>query len=173
MASEPKARHPVRWLVLLALCGAAPASAQNLLGGSGCTDLRGRPINFAVDWQTRIKPIINEMFETGRCTSCHNPGQFDGNLDLTDLGIDAIYKLVPPGYAVPGQPLASLLFDKINCDQPSRGQRMPFFQATLTLEEQELFYDWIAQGAQGDVPGEPEIPRDFVFRDGAESLRWY
>lgn len=160
--------------MLLALCAAAPATAQNLLGGSGCTDLRGRPINFAVDWQTQVKPIINEMFETGRCTSCHNPGQFDGNLDLTDLGIDAIYKLVPPGYALSGQPQSSPLFDKINCDQPGYGGlRMPRLQGALSLEEQELFFDWIAQGAKGDVPGEPEIPRDFVFRDGAESLRWY
>lgn len=174
MASELSGCRAAGWLAALALCGAAPAMAQNLLGGSGCTDLRGRPINFAVDWQTQIKPIINEVFETGRCTSCHNPGQFDGNLDLTDLGIDAIYKLVPPGYAVPGRPLSSPLFDKTNCDQPGYGgQRMPFFQTTLTLEEQELFYDWINQGAKGDVPGEPEIPRDFVFRDGAESLRWY
>jgi hypothetical protein len=62
----------------------------------------------------------------------------------------------------------------VNCDVPAEGGlRMPFGQATLTLEQQELIYDWIAQGAPGDVPGEPEIPRDFLFRDGGESLRWY
>lgn len=162
-----------RAALLLAALG-TPAAAQNALGGSGCEDLRGRPIHFAVDWQTQVKPIINEMFESGRCTSCHNPGQFDGDLDLTDIGIDAIYKLVPPGYAVPGQPQASPLFDKVNCDTPGFGGfRMPFFQNPLTLQQQELIFDWIAQGAQGDVPGEPPIPRDFIFRDGAESLRWY
>jgi hypothetical protein len=158
----------------LGLALSTPGAAQNALGGSGCTDLRGRPINFAVDWQTQVKPIINEMFQTGRCTSCHNPGQFDGDLDLTDLGIDAIYKLVPPGYAVPGQPQSSPLFDKVNCQVPGfGGMRMPLGQATLTQAEQELFFDWIAQGALGDVEGEPQIPRDFLFRDGAESLRWY
>jgi hypothetical protein len=176
VASERRKPGAAHWLAVLALCGALPAAAgaQTLLGGTGCTDLRGRPINFGVDWQTQVKPIINEMFETGRCTSCHNPGQFDGDLDLTDIGIDAIYKLVPPGYAVPGQPLSSPLFNKVNCDLPGfGGARMPFFQNPLTIEEQELFYDWIAQGAQGDVSGEPAIPRDFVFRDGGESLRWY
>src|SRR5687768_14524424 len=98
-----------RLAALAWLMAAAPTAA--LEGSSDCTDLRGLPINFNVQWQTDIKPILNESFVTGRCTSCHNPGQFDGNLDLTDTGIDAIYKLVP-GYAVPGDPGASILFDK-------------------------------------------------------------
>ena len=151
------------------LASAAPAFA--LEGSAGCTDLRGLPINFDVKWQTDIKPILNEMFVTGRCTSCHNPGQFDGNLDLTDTGIDAIYKLVP-AYAVPGKPGQSILFDKINCDQPGHGgARMPFFQTPLGVAEQGLIHDWIAQGALGDVDGEAPIPREFLFHDGLESLR--
>ena len=157
---------------LLLSCGARAGS--NGLGGDDCTDLRGLPITFDVQWQAQIKPIISEEFETGRCTSCHNPGQFDGDLDLTDIGIDAIYKLIPPGYVEPGRPLDSPLFDKINCALPGfGGSRMPFFQNPLTLEQQALIYDWIEQGAPGDVKGEPPIPRDFIFRDGSESLRWY
>lgn len=153
----------------LLLSGAASAEI-----GTGCDDLRGLPINFGVDWQLHIKPIINESFETGRCTSCHNVGQFDGNLDLTDDGVDAIYKLVPAGYAVPGAPLDSILFDKVNCAQPAHGGlRMPFGQTPLTIAEQGLIFDWIAQGAPGDIKGEPPIPRVPVFRDGLESLRWY
>jgi hypothetical protein len=148
-----------------------PAAAAALEGSSDCTDLRGLPINFAVDWQLDIKPIINESFVTGRCTSCHNPGQFDGNLDLTDTGIDAIYKLVP-SYAVPGAPGASILFDKINCFLPGHGgSRMPFGQAPLSIAQQGLIFDWIEQGALGDVEGEAPIPRAFLFRDGLESLR--
>jgi hypothetical protein len=170
MASEP-----CRQVAVLAFALGLPiAAAANDLGGSDCTDLRGLPITFNVDWQTQIKPIINEAFETGRCTSCHNPGQLDGNLDLTDIGIDAIYKLVPPGYAEPGAPLASPLFDKLNCDTPGfGGLRMPYLQNPLTPEQQGLFYDWIAQGALGDVEDEAPIPRTFIFADGAESLRWY
>ena len=151
------------------LATALPAAA--LEGSSGCTDLRGLPINREVQWSTDIKPIVNEMFETGRCTSCHNPGQFDGDLDLTDTGIDAIYKIVPV-YAVPGKPGQSILFDKINCDQPGHGGfRMPFMQNPLTVDQQGLIFDWIAQGAQGGVEGEAPIPRDFLFHDGIESLR--
>jgi hypothetical protein len=159
-------------LALSLLIGwSAPSAAQS---GGGCDDLRGLPITFGVEWQADIKPLLNETFETGRCTSCHNPGQFDGDLDLTDDGIDALYKLLPPGYVEPGKPISSLLFDKINCALPAYGgARMPFAQNPLTVSEQGLIFDWIAQGARGEVEGEPPIPRDFIFRNGAESLRWY
>ncbi len=161
-----------RSLAALLILLPAQAGALDLPPGTGCTPLAGLPINLDVKWQTQIKPIINETFETGRCTSCHNPGQFDGNLDLTDLGIDAIYKLLPAGYVIPGQPFESPLFDKVNCDQPGfGGLRMPFVQSPLTVDQQGLIYDWIAQGAEGDVKGEQPIPRDFVFRDGLEGLR--
>jgi hypothetical protein len=138
---------------------------------SACDDLRGTPIVFAVDWQTQVKPIISEVFVTGRCTSCHNSGQRDGGLDLTDDGIDAIYKLVPT-YVEPGDPDLSELFHKINCDlPPTGGLRMPFLQVPLTLEQQGLIHDWIRQGALGEPDDEPPIPRAFVFRDGGEALR--
>ena len=159
-------------LTVAILCGVAVPNANAALGGADCDDLSGAPINFDVDWQSQIKPILNELFPTGRCTSCHNAGQLDGGLDLTDEGIDAIYKLVPAGYAVPGKPFDSVLFDKINCSDPGwGGNRMPFGQNPLTLEQQGLIYDWIAQGALGDVDGEAPIPRDFIFHDGVESLR--
>jgi hypothetical protein len=147
--------------------------ALALFAGSAvaCDDLRGTPIVFAVDWQTQVKPIISEMFPSGRCTSCHNSGKLDGGLDLTDEGIDAIYKLVP-AYVEPGAPELSMLFHKINCDAPlTGGSRMPFSQQALTLEQQGLIHDWIRQGALGEPDDEPPIAREFVFRDGVEALR--
>ena len=163
------------WLkfgLLIAITLPLSVASQTLPPGAGCDNVIGLPINFNVEWQTQIKPIFNEMFATGRCTSCHNPGQFDGNFDLTDAGIDAIYKLIPSGYVVPGQPTQSPLFDKINCNQPAYGGlRMPFLQNPLSINQQGLIYDWIAQGAPGDVEGEQTIPRDFIFRAGMEGLR--
>ncbi len=157
---------------MFALASSSLAAAQSFPPGVGCDNLSGMPITFDVNWQAQIKPIINEMFVTGRCTSCHNPGQFDGNLDLTDLGIDAIYKLLPAGYVIPGRPFASSLFDKINCNQPGYGGlRMPFLQNPLSILQQGLIFDWIAQGALGDLKGEQTIPRNFVYRDGMEGLR--
>ena len=170
MAWREHGRRLATLALLIASTSTSP-SALALDGSSGCTNLRGLPINFGVDWQADIKPIINEMFVTGRCTSCHNPGQFDGNLDLTDAGIDAIYKVVNV-LAVPGDPSQSIIFDKINCNQPGHGgARMPFGQTPLGLTEQGLIFDWIEQGAQGEIDGEPEIPREFLFRDGIESTR--
>jgi hypothetical protein len=163
-------------LAALALCSllSAPAAAS---WTQGCDDLSWLPINFNVDWQTQIKPIFNDTVSLqGRCTSCHNGGQLDGNLDLTDEGIDAIYKIVG-SYVRPGNPRGSPLFEKLNCTQPTQGgTRMPaaapgLAGVPLSLDQQGLIYDWIAQGALGDPPDEPPIPRDFLFRDGIESLR--
>ena len=144
---------------------------------SGCEDLSGLPINFNVDWQCPIKPSLNAALSlAGRGTSCHNGGQLDGNLDLTDEGIDAIYKIVGT-YALPGDPLGSHFFEKINCEEPSQGgTRMPasapgLAGVPLTAAQQGLIYDWIAQGAKGEPSDEAPIPRDFLFRDGVESLR--
>jgi len=134
---------------------------------AACDDLRGTPLHPAVDWQRDIKPIFNELISaSGRCTSCHGPGSFTG-LDLSDVQLDAIYKIVG-SYVVPGRPKDSLLFLKINCDAPPVGARMPP-GAPLTRLQQELIHDWIAQGAYGE-PDDP-IPRQFIGRDGFESLR--
>ena len=135
---------------------------------SGCDDLRGTPIHFAVDWQTQVKPIFNETLG-GRCTSCHNAGDMSGGLDLTDENIDAIYKIVG-NQVLPGDPLVSRIFLKVDCSQPDQGQQMPFGQLPLSIAQRELIYDWIAQGAQGEDPFDP-IYRDFLFKDGAESDR--
>lgn len=158
---------PLHWLAIgllvIPLAGRAGLEAQE------CDDLSGRPIIFGVNWQTDVKPIINEILSpTGRCTSCHNAGSPAGGLDLSDTLFDAIYKIVN-SYVIPGEPAQSLLFLKINCDQPPVGERMPI-GGTLSIEEQELFFDWIAQGATGEPPEEP-IFRDFIYRDSLESLR--
>lgn len=160
-----------RWIGLLSPLLFAPGLARSGDAGSGCDDLRGTPIRFAVDWATEVKPILNEALgQMGRCTSCHG----DGGLppDLSDAGADAIYKIVG-SYVIPGRPQDSLLFSKINCAQPFDGRaRMPLAGEPLTRAQQELIHDWIAQGALGEPAEEPITPRrEFVFRDGVESLR--
>jgi hypothetical protein len=137
------------------------------VSADACDDLRGGLITQDVDWQMEIKPLLNSMLG-GRCTGCHFGTRFP---DMTDQGADAIYKLVN-SYAIPGLPLQSGLFEKINCDLPTVGVRMPQDSIPLTLDEQALIFDWIAQGARGEDPDQP-IPRAFVFRDGMESRRWY
>ena len=149
-----------------ALLVCAPVSAQS----SGCDNLRELPINFNVQWQTQVKPIFNELLG-GRCTSCHNSGGSAGGLNLSDDPVDAIYNVI--FVVTPGNVPNSLLFDKVNCDSPTIGNRMPFGSTPLTIAEQALIYDWIEQGALGDPEKDPPIFRDHIFRDGAESLRLY
>lgn len=160
-----KTRRPLTFTLGLVLTlGAASHAAAD------CDNLRGRPINPRVSWATQVKPIINEvLFSTGLCTSCHNEGQPFGGLDLSDTFIDAIYKIVDNRQVIPGDPLNSVLFQKVNCSEPPVGLRMPI-GGQLSIASQELIYDWIAQGALGE-PEEDPIPRTFVFRDGLESLR--
>ncbi len=162
-------------LLLLFLAGGAAGDAR--AQASGCDDLLGLPVTPNVDYATQIKPILNELVSpTGRCTSCHLPEDF---LNLTDLPIDAIYRLVnepatlaPLVRIEPGDPQRSWLFIKLNCAAPGVGDRMPRDGTPLTIEEQGLFYDWIFQGARGEPVEEfGEIFRDFLFRDGAESIR--
>ncbi|MBD8527914.1 hypothetical protein [Pseudomarimonas arenosa] len=173
----PRALRSVRRSLPVLLLGVwACLPFQRSEAASGCQNLQGLPINFAVDWQLDVKPIINDTMG-GRCSGCHNPGQFDGGFDISDDGSDAIYKIVPT-YVEPGRPELSYLFQKVNCDTPDAGTRMPASQpgtagTPLTIEQQGIIYDWIAQGALGDLEGEPPIARDFIFRDGGESLRWY
>ena len=135
------------------------------LAASGCDDVKGTAIHPQVDWQADIKPILNTMFG-GRCTGCHNGGLPP---DMSDTGVDAIFKLVN-FYVKPGRPLESRLFIKINCESPDGGGRMPLAGQVLTRLQQELIYDWISQGALGEAPA-GSISRTFVFRDGVESLR--
>lgn len=151
------------FLVLSSIAGLAAA------GDNGCDDLRGRPIQFDVDWQTEVKPIINNSLG-GFCTTCHGVGG-SGGLDLSDEFVDAIYKIVN-NVVIPGDPIGSRLFDKVNCAIPhAGGSRMPLAGDPLTLEQQELIFDWIDQGALGENPEKP-ISRDFISRIGNESLRY-
>lgn len=157
-----------RLLLIAALgLGLLPADARAGVA-LFCDDLYGQPINPRVDWQTQVKPILNNDYG-GRCTGCHNATSPAGFLDLTDNFMDAIYNIVG-SVAFPGHPWDSILFEKVNCEDPPYGARMPRNQAPLTLAQQGLIYDWIAQGAYGENPPNA-IHRDFIFRDGNESLR--
>lgn len=153
--------------LLLATFVVADAQAQQ---ASGCDDLSGRAIHPAVDWQLDVKPIFTALVGgEGRCTGCHNAVQSSAGLDLSDTDGDAIYRIVDEHLVVPGRPRESLLFLKVNCAEPPSGSRMPLGDADLSILQQELIHDWIAQGAHGE-PGAP-IARRFVFRGGFEALR--
>lgn len=142
-----------RVFALPLLLGGAVAQAGS---ASGCSDISSvapftqfRFSQFQAIFDTLTDP---KDPESGLCTSCH-----PGNLGAGGLGLGAGFSyanLVGVASAQdpsllrvdPGNPLASLLFQKLNCDKPEVGARMPP-GGTLSLTQQALFFDWIRHGA--------------------------
>jgi uncharacterized membrane protein len=107
-------------------------------GDSTAVEVRTEPIVFAKD----IKPIFDTY-----CTSCHNPSDSKGGLDMTvtEAFIRGGKKAGPP--IIPGQPDLSPLYQFINGHlQP----QMPKEEKPLSKEEISLIAHWIEDGALFD-----------------------
>lgn len=137
-----------------------------------CDNLNGIPETPGVLWDD----VWEELDTRASCTqNCHGGSQPAAELDLSNRQI-SIYFLVGQPSAqdsfaprvIPGNPSASLLFRKVNCQQPGIGSRMPLGDSHLPVDLQALIYDWIAQGALGE-PAEDPIERSFIFIDSLES----
>lgn len=110
---------------------------------SGCTDLGGFDEVPAVDFESRVQPILDD------CTGCHGASGAAG-LDLRAgeayanlVGVTASTNPDRPRVE-PFSPEDSLLMDAINC-QVTGG---PAFQMPGTEpEDRAIIRDWIAQGA--------------------------
>lgn len=150
-----RAPRAMRSLTILASAVLTPLAA--IAGGpSGCSDISQiAPFTqFRFDqFQSIFDTLTNpEDAESQLCSSCH-----PGSLGAGNLGLGAGFSYanlinVPSNgdntilRVSPGNPLSSLLFQKVNCDQPQVGFRMPP-GGTLTLTQQAFFYDWIRLGA--------------------------
>ncbi len=163
-AIRPRSRTPVRGRIAALLATATFALCPTIsLAATGCDDLSSIPMTWLIDYNNDIQNI----FDT-RCSNCHvdNPSPF-ADMDLSSgVSWDNIVNVPSseqPGRfrIVPGDPLASVLFEKINCDNPDFGSRMPFGRSPLPLAEQALIYDWILLGS-------PSTTTDFIFSSGFE-----
>jgi hypothetical protein len=139
--------------------GAVPSvSAQ----AAGCDDLSGLPVTPQVDYLTEIQPIWEI-----RCSNCHvnfsdSPSaQLDLNAEQSWAALYRMPSLIAQGRRMvqPGDPEASFLLEKLRCEQPEAGERMPRGRLPIPLDEQALVRDWIAQGARDQPP---------LFSDGFE-----
>jgi hypothetical protein len=153
---------------MAALAVSRPVTSQP---PSGCTSIYDvAPIYGGIQYGAVVQGMFDDFDGMGSgCTMCHftPPPTPSGNLELSD-GV-SWYNLVNVAsdedpsltYVVPGHPEQSLLFQKINCDSPAVGSRMPygFPTGTLSAEQQALIWDWIAAGA-------PVSITDGVFRNG-------
>lgn len=117
-------------------------------GPNGCQNLS------AVTPFTQISYSLNiqSIFNSGACLSCHigaGGGGGAGGLNLEALS--SYQNLLAPSTGnprvLPGDPLNSVLFLKINCDDPGFGSRMPMDSSPLSEVRQQLIFDWIRLGA--------------------------
>ena len=149
------------WLIpLIAFCAMSDPSDA----ASGCDSIASIPIAWNIDYSKDIQTVFNN-----RCSNCHvkSGGSPAAGLDL-DPGASWDSLVNAPSQeqlgrllVVPGRPLDSVLFEKINCEIPNAGWRMPRGRSPLPLDEQALIFDWIMLGA-------PLAPTDFIFLDGFE-----
>ncbi|MEZ5461694.1 MAG: hypothetical protein R3F00_07780 [Dokdonella sp.] len=143
----------------MALVSSTPAIAA-----SGCESIASIPITWNIDYTTTIQDLF-----ANRCSNCHvdHGGSPSGDLDLDpEFSWDNLVNAPSNGQpgrflVVPGQPLNSVLFEKLNCDVPNVGDRMPRGRPPIPLEEQALIFDWIMLGA-------PYQQTDFIFFGGFE-----
>jgi hypothetical protein len=156
----------VKALVLL-------VTSEVALAASGCEALPG-PITPNVRWPQ----VWQALTDQSSCTqNCHIGSSPSADLDLSSLTI-AIYFLVSQDSSqsnsvkrvIAGDAKRSLFLQKLNCTSPDVGARMPP-GGHVPVALQALIYDWIEQGAYGENPNDP-VERDFIFKDGAESMRF-
>ena len=148
------------WLVLAIALG----SSASAMAASGCESIASIPITWNIDYTTTIQDLF-----ANRCSNCHvdHGGSPSGNLDLDpEFSWDNLVNAPSSGQpgrllVVPGQPLNSVLFEKLNCETPGAGLRMPRNRTPLPLAEQALIFDWIMLGA-------PYEATDFIFFGGFE-----
>lgn len=140
--------------------------AQQAPAASGCADLSSQPVNAGVQWNE----VWSALDQQSSCTqNCHLGSNPAGDLDLSSRNL-AIYFLVGQASSQdsrlarvePGNPLASLFYQKLGCSHPDVGERMPPGASGFPVALQALVWDWIAQGAPGENPEDP-IPREFVL----------
>jgi hypothetical protein len=117
-------------------------------GGGACADEDSDPAT-EVSYRT---DIVEGLFRTGRCTSCHT----DAGMGVAQSGFDVgSYTSLRTGggrsganIVIDGMPCASILVQKLESSPPF-GRRMPYNGPPyLNQDELTLVRDWIAEGAR-------------------------
>lgn len=124
-------------------------ASKALAGGpSGCENLSAVTPFTQVSYSLNIQSIFN----SSECLSCHSGAGGTGGAGGLNLEPMTSYQsLLTPSVGnprvLPGNPLNSVLFLKINCDMPGFGSRMPMDLGPLSAVRQQLIFDWIRLGA--------------------------
>lgn len=159
----------MRWRELCAAaCGLAVSFGASAWttgpAATGCQSIAGVPLRDFVPYGE-----IQAIFSS-RCANCHvdSAGNPQADLDL-DPEVSWFYLVgesssLYPGVTrvVAGDPANSFLFQKVNCDMPDHGLRMPRERTPIPVADQAKIHDWILAGAPG-------LEDDTLFRARFES----
>jgi Protein of unknown function (DUF1553)/Protein of unknown function (DUF1549)/Concanavalin A-like lectin/glucanases superfamily/Planctomycete cytochrome C len=96
-----------------------------------------------VDFQRMVRPILSD-----NCFHCHGP---DRNTRLAELRLDtregAFVARENGTPVIPGNPQASLIYQRITAEDPARRMPPEYSHKTLTAEQKDILKRWIEQGA--------------------------
>jgi hypothetical protein len=165
-------------MILLIMPLALPLWVGSVWGQDDCFSEPFFPFGRPHDYVENIQPIFDE-----HCVACHSPGGEGYNATGLDLRPEHSYaNLVwTPSSQDPNRLLVdpnsvddSLLWHKINCDEPGVGVRMPKDQPRLPFQTDQLaIRTWLVRGAAGpDGVTPPEPPREEAINVGM-SGSWY
>ncbi len=152
------------WVAILAIAATDVSAA---VPPSGCTPIDSiPPVYSGIQFGAAIEGMFIDFNGQGNgCADCHTSAMHTqipaGNLDLDPsespspyVNLINVVSAEDPSliYVVPNRPDLSLLFQKVNCNTPGVGARMPYQgypdgMTTLTPYQQAIIYDWIAEGA--------------------------
>jgi len=93
----------------------------------------------AVDFNREVRPILAEF-----CFSCHGN---DASHRQADLRLDQREAVIESGVIVPGDPLASLLVQRITSTDSDLVMPPPESRKVLPQKHQETLRRWVAEGA--------------------------
>lgn len=136
----------MRLTIIAAALAATLSSTAQAGSPSGCDSIAGVTPFTQFNYAVTIQAIWNN-----NCDGCHIGGSAAGlslSAPASELNLINVPSFQDPAFTrvIPGDPVASLLFLKINCDDPGLGGRMPM-GTSLSSTQQRLIFDWIANGA--------------------------
>ena len=114
----------------------------------------------AVGFQADVRPLL-----TDKCFQCHGP---DPSTRMAELRLDRKESLFAKRASgvpvVPGDPVSSLLFQRITHAEPALRMPPQYSHKTLEPEQIRTIHDWIEQGAEWSghwafqIPKRPSLP---------------
>ncbi len=149
------------FIFALAILGGAVSAAQaSPRGGPAeCTDIASVQPFTQFNYEKQFQAIWDAFPDpkdpdppSGQCTRCHRTSTGAGGLGLgaafSHRNLVGVASGQDPSLTrvIPGNAFGSLLFQKVNCDVPGIGFRMPP-GSPLSVTQQALIYYWINAGA--------------------------